>query len=400
MKQIYLDNNATTPVLARVVEAMQRAARDRFANPASQHASGRRARAVLETAREQIARMLGAQVDSLRADRLIFTSGGTEANNLALCGLTAGRTGHLLVSAIEHPSVIETADQLARRGWQVERIPVDGNGVVRLDSLTEMIRPETRLVSVMLGNNETGVLQPVAEIVKLCRSNGTLIHSDATQVVGKLPVRFEQLDVDALTFAAHKFHGPVGIGALLLRSTVEVAPMLHGGFQQSGVRPGTEPVVLAAGMQEALTAWHEAPERTARQLAEMRDELERLIRSELPEAVVLGQAAPRLPHTSNLAFPALDRQALVMALDLAGIACSTGSACASGSSEPSPVLLAMGLPDHLVEGSIRFSLGALNTAAEVNQAAERIISVCNDLRQQKRSRKMAESSPGSAGKRV
>lgn len=379
MTAIYLDNNATTRIDPRVAEAMLRCCQARHGNPASQHAVGRRARRVVENARELVAQTLGCRIGDARADRVIFTSGGTEANNLALLGLAGNPPGEVLISAIEHPSVAMAARHLMDRGFTVQLIPVTPDGVVRMDMFQQILSDRTRLVSVMLGNNETGVLQPIREITAICRSRGVLVHSDAVQAVGKIPVDFADLGVDALSLTAHKFHGPTGIGALLVRAGVPLNPILFGGFQQLGERPGTEAVVLAAGMQRALELWQtESRQRVAR-ITSQRDRLEILIRRDVPNAVVIGASAPRLPHTINVSFPGLDRQAVAMALDLEDVACSTGSACASGSAEPSAVLLAMGLSPQLVEGSIRLSLGADTTDAEVDEAARRIRKVIKNL---------------------
>jgi cysteine desulfurase len=379
MNPIYLDNNATTRIDPRVAEAMGRCYLARHGNPASQHAVGRRARRVVETAREQIGELLGCRTRDAQADRLIFTSGGTESNNLALLGMAGEPPGEILISAIEHPSVLMAARQLMDRGFTVQLIPVTPDGTIRLDQFQQMVSDRTRLVSVMLGNNETGVLQPVRELAAACRDRGILLHTDAVQAVGKIPVHFAELDVDALSLTAHKFHGPSGIGALLVRAGVPLSPILSGGHQQLGERPGTEAVALAAGMQRALELWQtESRQRLARATAQ-RDRLEALIRRDTPTAVIVGAAAPRLPHTINVSFPGLDRQAIAMALDLEGVACSTGSACASGSAEPSPVLLAMGLAPPLIDGSIRLSLGADTTDAEVAEAARRIRNVIKTL---------------------
>jgi cysteine desulfurase len=255
-------------------------------------------------------------------------------------------------------------------------------GIVRIDKLTELFNDRTRLVSAMLANNETGIIQPVAEVAQCCRSNAILCHTDAVQAVGKIPVHFRELGVDAMTVAPHKFHGPLGIGALVLRHGVKLQPQLFGGFQQEGLRPGTENVALAVGFHEALKiATAELPDRAAR-MQSLRDELEQSLCNELPDTVVIGKSAPRLPNTSCIAFLGLDRQALVMALDLAGVACSTGSACASGSSEPSPTLLAMGLPPEVVSSAIRLGLGAFTTAEEVAEATRRILKTIKHLRSQ------------------
>lgn len=388
MLPIYLDNNATTLLLPEVAAAMQAAHAAGYANPASQHREGRKARAVLEDARESIGQMLGAEVSRFAADQILLTSGGTESNQLALRGLAkacsenklAGQPGRVIVSTIEHPSITGAAEQLAAEGWDVQYLPVDTNGTVCVDQLATLFTPETAVVSVMLANNETGVLQPLAEIASICQAAGVLLHTDATQAVGKIPVDFRTLGVDALTCTAHKLHGPRGIGVLLLKSGVKLAPLWQGGFQQAGLRPGTEDVALTVGFQTALQlANSEGTERTVR-LQELRQQLESALLAAWPAAVIHGQAADRLPHTTCISFPPLDRQALVMALDLAGVCCSTGSACASGSSEPSPVLLAMDIPEPLIRSAIRLSLGCLSTQAEVSEATQRILMVCKDLR--------------------
>lgn len=384
MKPIYLDHNATTPVLAEVARAMNDVLLAGPANPASQHQWGRRARQRIEDARETIGRLIGAQVERFDGDRLVFTSGGTESNHLALLGLVGEPPGHVIASAIEHSSVGGVLDQLVERGFEVDRLPVDSRGVVDLDRLDALFRPNTRLVTVMLGNNETGVLQPVAEVVRRCSPRGILVHTDAVQVAGKLPVHFESLGVAAMTLAAHKLHGPVGIGALVVRRGVALQPLFSGGFQQAGLRPGTESVALAVGFAVALQQWHDERDARRERLTMLRDRFETRLRAELSNIVVHGAAAERLPHTSNVAFPGVDRQAMLLALDLAGVACSTGSACASGSSEPSPVLLAMGVERASVDASLRFSAGAQTTLAEIDEATERITRIYRDLRTKNR----------------
>lgn len=379
MRSIYLDHNATAPMLPEVAEAMADCLRAAHANPASQHAAGRGARRVLEAAREGIGCYLGAQLSGQQADQVIFTSGGTEANNLALWGLVGPPPGQIVISAIEHPSVVAAAERLAQSGYDLVRVRPTVDGVVPVDKVAKAIGSHTRLVSVMLANNETGVVQPVAQIAALCRWMQVPMHSDAVQAVGKRQVDFQSLGVTAMTVAAHKFHGPVGIGALVLRHGVALRPLLVGGYQQGGLRPGTELVALAVGMYRALTLWAaEASEREAR-LGRLRDRLEERLRAGFPPLAIQGAAAERLPHVTNVAFPGLDRQALLMALDQAGVACSTGSACASGSSEPSPVLLAMGCDPAAVQGALRLSLGATTTEAEIDDAAARILDVCRRL---------------------
>lgn len=386
MQTIYLDHNATTPLLPEVADALDAAHRAGYANPASQHAAGRRARRAVEEARERIGMLLGADVGSMHSDRVIFTSGGTEANNLALNGQRGA--SHLLISAIEHPSVRGPAERLRSTGCDVETIPVDGNGVIDPADVAARLRPTTRRVSVMLGNNETGVLQPVAEIAALCRARGVGVHTDAVQAVGKIPVHFRDLGVDAMTVAAHKFHGPLGIGCLIVRADALPEPQSAGGFQQGGLRPGTEPTALILGFAAALEAWHrEGAARTAR-LAALRDEFELRLTAAVPQAVIQSRTADRLPHTSCIAFVGVDRQAMLLALDQAGVCCSTGSACASGSSEPSPTLIAMGRPTAELQSSLRFSMGVATTPAEIAEAVERIRRVDHELRRQNERRKM------------
>ncbi len=375
MQPIYLDFNSTAPLLPEVAAALADAFEAGYANPASQHALGRRAHQVLEDTREEIARLLGANP----SDHLLFTSGGTEANNLALFGLTAAignRPGRLLISSIEHPSVTAAADALERLGWQIDKLSVDRNGVVRLDHLDELLAsaPPPKLVSVMLANNETGVLQPIAEIVRRASAAGVPVHTDASQAIGKIPVNFRALGVSAMTVSPHKFHAPRGIGALLIKHGAQLQPMLHGATQQLGMRPGTESVALPLGFLAALRTWN--ADRPIH-LAQLRDRLESGIRAAYPQTIINGAGAPRLPNTANIAFVGHDRQALFIALDLAGVYCSTGSACSSGSSEPSPTLVAMDLPREIVSSSLRFSLGATTTAAEIDKALARVAQVLN-----------------------
>jgi cysteine desulfurase len=394
MERIYLDNNATTAVLPQVAEAIGRAFAAGYGNPASQHWAGRPARRALEGARESIAGLLGAECHSMRADQVIFTSGGTEANNLAVWGLAdlgtpGARPGHAIISSIEHPSVVGAATRLQELGWEIDRLSCSAAGVTDVEQLTELLRPQTRLVSLVLGNNETGVLQPVARAAEICTARGVPLHTDAVQVTGKAAINFRALGVAAMTVSAHKFHGPVGVAALIVRDGQTITPLLRGGFQQAGLRPGTEPVALAIGMQVALEHWGRERDAISAHLASLRDTFEQALLAGWPMAVINGAAGPRLPHTSNVAFPGFSRQALMMALDLAGVACSTGSACASGSPEPSPTLVAMGCERSIVEGSLRFSFGQLTSREETLEAVQRILKVCNDLRSGKSSEKRA-----------
>ncbi len=371
--EVYLDCNSTTYPTAAVARAMYECLLSEYANPASQHADGRRARKRLEAAKDVIAQSLGLRLHH-PADRLILTSGGTESNNLALRGLCGKAPGRVLISAIEHPSILVTSEQLSHLGFDVCRLPVDGEGRVIPDVVRRLINNETRLVSVMLANHETGVIQPLAEVSAICREAGVPLHTDATQVIGKMPIDFQALQVDAMTFTAHKFHGPRGIGGLVLRQALQLVPLMLGGTQQWGSRPGTESVMLAVGLEAALREWQRDTGRAER-MRELRDRFESRLLAELPHLHINGAGADRLPHTSNLAFLGWDRQALFLALDRAGIACSTGSACSSGSSEPSPVLTAMNCPEAVISSSLRFSLGAATTRGLIDLASDRIIGV-------------------------
>jgi cysteine desulfurase len=373
MDCIYLDNNATTPTLPAVWEAMRPCLTDTYGNPASAHRAGRRARQALEDARERVASLLGAH-----PDEVIFTSGGTEANNLAVFGLVGDPPGHVIASPVEHPSVAEPLRRLEEIGFQGDYLPVDRTGVVRAAALANLLRPETRLVTVMLANNETGGVQPIADLHGHCPA--VPFHCDAVQAVGRVPVHFGELGVTTLSLSAHKFHGPRGIGALLVRRGAELRPLLLGGHQQRGRRPGTELVALAVGLAAALDLAHnEATARRQRVLA-LRHRLLDALRREAAPLVLNGPEEGGIPHTLNLSFPGCRADALLMSLDLAGVACSTGSACSSGSLLPSPVLKAMGVPDEVLYSAMRFSLSALLSEEEIDEAARRIAESVRRLR--------------------
>ena len=400
MRTIYLDNNASTSADPRVVDAMAEYLRAHCGNPAGQHQFGRAARRVLEDARDGVARLLNAQLAGPRPDRVIFTSGATEANNLAVLGLAGRQRGRVLLSAVEHPSVVGPAEELKRRGFDVQTIPVSSDGVAQLEALSSLLTADTRLVCIMYGNHETGVVQPVRQAAELCRQRGVPLHVDAVQAVGKIAVDFTALGCSSLSLSAHKFHGPIGVGALVLAAQAHVEPLEFGGFQQFGLRPGSESASNALGLHTALQLWQDEAADRRQRMSRLRDRFEHHLLSAEPRLVVCGAGAERLPHVSNIAFPGFDRQALTIALDAAGVACSAGSACASGSSEPSAVLLAMGLPTALVEGALRFSLSAQTSAAEVDQAVDRILLLINKLRERKERRKSPVPSRRSSPKAV
>jgi cysteine desulfurase len=363
---IYLDHASTTPMLPEVWEAMRPYAVEHFGNPASAHAAGRKARQALEDARERVAHCLGAS-----PDEVIFTSGATEANNLALFGLAGSPPGHILVSPIEHPCVMEPLKQLAGRGFEVEYLPVGRDGVV-----SGRGRPEARLAVVMLVNHETGAIQPIPVL----STQYSVLHTDAAQAAGKIPISFRDLGVASLSVSAHKFGGPKGVGALLVRKGVTLAPQLFGGHQQQGRRPGTESVMLAVGMAAALESNVSRLADTAELLSRRRRGfLEQLERTCAP--VVVNGPADGSPYILNVSFPGCRADLLLMKLDLAGVACSTGSACSSGSLLPSPVLQAMGVPDDVLRSAMRFSFGPATTDEELAEAARRIAEAVRRLRE-------------------
>lgn len=393
MTTIYLDHNATSFPWPEVVDTMTAAWREPHANASSQHRLGRQARRVLDDAREELARMLGADASRFRPDRVVFTSGATEANNLAMLGLTRFERGRVVISAVEHPSVSEAATILAGRGFEIVRLPVDAEGRSDPDALDELLDTPTQLVSVMLANHETGVLQPIAELAAVCRAHNVPLHTDATQAAGKLPIRFAELGVAALTISAHKFQGPPGVGALIVKPEWELRPLIVGGFQQQGLRSGTESIPPILGMLAALRKWEAERDVLAPRLAERRDQLEAALRAGRPGIVIHGASAPRLPQVTNISFLGLDRRALMIACDLAGVACSTGSACASGSSEPSPTLRAMQVPFEQVASALRFSVGPLTSPLDITLAAERILLCCNQLEKSSGSGKFVGEGP-------
>lgn len=382
--RIYLDNNATTRPAPEVIETVAHHLFHSYANPGSRHAEGRQARNALETARETIASILGAH-----PSEVVFTSGGTEATNLAIFGMTQTRPGTIVLTKGEHPATMESCNLLQQRGWQLHTLDVDSSGRLIEDQYEALPWEDIKLVTVILAHNETGVVQDLKPLGTLCKERHVPFHVDAVQAVGKLPVNFHELEAATLALGAHKFHGPRGIGALLVRDGVKLAPYQFGGHQEAERRPGTEAVALVAGMARALELWRdEQDERTCR-LTELRDRLEAGLIEQCAPAVVNGASAARLPNTLNIAFPGLDGEALLVALDLEGIACSLGSTCASGSAEPAPVLVAMGCPPEVYGSAVRFTLGVENTVAEMDQAIERIATVVRRLRDKAEMRRHA-----------
>ena len=379
---IYLDNNATTAIDPEVVEVMnQEWALGPF-NPSSQHQLGQRASQHLDQALLEVGRCLNTDFTTPGGPRLIWTSGGTESNNLALAGLSDYPRAPLIVSHLEHPSVLRFAQLAKKDGREVCYLNANADGTVSIEHLKELLqtyRSLSPVVSVMSANNETGVIQPIEQVATLCRSAGALIHVDATQSIGKEPLDLVSLPIDSLCFSAHKFHGPVGIGGLWLAAGVKVRPLLIGGEQQLLSRPGTIPVPLAAGTAKALSLAVENLSANCAAMVSLRDRLEQRLINDIPELVIHGIDAKRLPNTTCVSFLGTDRQSMLMALDMAGVCCSSGSACSSGSSPPSHVLLAMGCDDALVSSAIRFGVSRFSTTEDIDTAAERICLVYKRL---------------------
>lgn len=375
--RIYLDNNATTRVFPEVAARIQVCSETAFANPGSQHSFGRDARRVLEDSREQIASILGAD-----PSELLFTSGGTESINMSVHGFTFGRPGLIAGTAGEHPATLQSCERARQHGCELVDLCVDEQGLLQRSQLDTLRWDRLRLVCVILAHNETGVIQDVQELAERCRHYRIPLLLDAVQAVGKIDVNFHELGAAALAFGAHKFHGPRGVGGLLLRRDVRIPPFLEGGHQESGRRAGTEAVPLIAGMSTALQVWHEEHSGRTSVIQQMRDQLQRLLTERHPEAIVHGAGVKRLPNTLNVAFPGIPGEALLLNLHLQEVACSLGSTCASGSAEPAPALLAMGVPPDVCRSSVRFSLSIQNTLQEIQTAADRIQSVVHRLKDQ------------------
>ena len=368
-----MDHNATTPIRPEDLEAFLPYYQERFANPSSVHAEGQEARVAVETAREKVATLLGA-----KPREIVFTGCGTESDNMALRGVLAAeaKTGsHIVTTAIEHPAVIETCAYLETRGVEVTYVPVGRSGVIDPDDVAESIRDNTVLVSVMHGNNESGSVQPIAEIAKLVKEREKTFHTDAVQTAGKLPIDVEEMNIDLLALSGHKLNAPKGIGALYIREGLTMDALIHGGHQERNRRSGTENVagIVALGRACELAMSH-MEEESAR-LRRLRDRLQDGLQERIPEVEINGDPRHRLPGTLNMSFRAIGGEPLLINLDLASVAVSTGSACASGNTDPSHVLQAMGVPKDMIEGSLRFSLGWGNTDEEV----DRVIEVLPDI---------------------
>lgn len=376
MRRVYLDNNATTPVLPAVFEAMQAYFGERFGNASSIHHHGQETRAAVERARESVAALLGC-----RASEIVFTSGGTEADNLAIFGLTQPGQ-HVISSTIEHHAVLNSCKHLEASGVEVTYVPVDDRGLVDPDNVRRALRPNTRLITIMMANNETGVLQPVEEIGQVAAEADVYFHTDAVQAAGKIAIDVKRIGCDLLSISGHKMNAPQGVGALCVRKGTSLHPMLHGGSHERSRRAGTENVPGIVALGRAAELAREALTRgDLEQMSGLRDRLEQAILSEVESCGANGQGAPRVPNTSSIYFECAEGESLVIALDLKGLAVSTGAACSSGAIEPSHVLTAMGMPPERARGSVRFSLGKQNTSEDVEFALSLIPSTVARLRE-------------------
>jgi cysteine desulfurase len=363
MHRVYLDNNATTPVLPEVFEAMRPYFGERFGNASSIHHHGQETRAAVEDARESVAELLGCGTSEI-----VFTSGGTESDNLALAGWV-GPGDHVITSSVEHHAVLHASKHLEKLGCELTILPVDSRGLIDPADVDRALRPNTKLISVMMANNETGVLEPMEDIGKIARRANVLFHTDAVQAAAKVPIDVGRIGCDALSISGHKIHAPQGVGALYLKKGTRLEPLFHGGRHERSRRAGTENVAGIVGLGKAAELARLALDRGDDQkMAAMRDRLQRGILAQVTETGVNGEGAARVPNTTNIHFDGIEGEALEIALDLQGLAVSTGSACSSGAIEPSHVLIAMGLRPDQARSSIRFSLGKQTTESDIDFA--------------------------------
>jgi cysteine desulfurase len=388
MNRVYLDYNATTPVEPDVLEAMLPYFSGEFGNAASIHTPGQRARGAVETAREQVAALIGA-----RPPEIVFTSGGTESDNHAIFGVVgqaflsvsssrnANSPPHIITTAIEHEAVLNTCQALEKEGVRVTYLPTTREGQIDLEDLSRAIRPETVLITIMHANNELGTVQPLEEIGRIAAEADVHFHTDAVQSAGKLPIDVNALGVDLLSISGHKLYAPKGIGALYVRGGTRLRQLLYGGHHQRGFRPGTENVAGIVGLGKSAEIARKSLAEDAQRVATLRDKLQQGLLQRVPQSRVNGGGAPRTPNTTNLAFPGVEGEALLIALDLKGLACSTGAACSSGAVEPSHVLTAIGLPPEEARASLRFSLGRHTTSADIDFALSVVPAAVAQLRE-------------------
>jgi cysteine desulfurase len=379
MKRVYLDHNATTPLHPEVLEAMLPYYKEAFGNPSTIYSFGQETRKATDEAREKVANLIGAS-----PEEIIFTSGGTEANNLALKGVAAAlekKGRHIITSSIEHHAVLSTLEYLEKRGYTVSFLPVDEHGWLDPKEVEEAITSQTALISVMHANNEVGTIEPIAKIGEIARRAGIYFHTDAVQTIGKIKVNVDDLKVDLLSLSAHKFYGPKGAGALYVRKGTRIHPLLHGGYQERRRRAGTENVAGIVGLGKAAEIASKEMVQQSRRESNLRDRLEKMIGENINHCRLNGHPTRRLPNTLNISFEFIEGESLILNLDLKGVAVSTGSACTSGSLEPSHVLMAMGVAPEIAQGSIRFSLGRDNQKEDIDYTVENLVEIVARLRE-------------------
>lgn len=378
MNKIYFDHNATTPVDEEVFEAMLPFLKDEWGNPSSIHWAGRGPRKAVDEAREKLAQFLNCQ-----PVEIVFTSSGTEGDNHAIKGVVYSKKAkgnHIITTKVEHPAVLNTCKYLEKNGFEVTWLGVDSQGMLDLDELKKAIRPETTLITVMYANNETGTIFPIEEIGNIAKEHGVIFHTDAVQAAGKLPLDMKSLNVDLLTLSGHKLYGPKGIGALFMRRGMKLVPIIHGGHHERNRRGGTENVSGIVGLGKAAEIAARDMDKETTHLTKLRDRIEAGLTEKIPHVYLNGHPTERLPNTVNLSFEFVEGESLLLNLDMKGIAASSGSACTSGSLEPSHVLIAMGLTHELSHGSLRFSLGRSNTTEDVEYLIEELPPIVERMR--------------------
>lgn len=379
MRRVYLDHSATTPIAPEVLEEMLPFLKENFGNPNSLHSWGRTARKAIEEARASVAKLISAE-----PSEIVFTGGGSESDNFAIKGTAFAlkdKGKHIITSQVEHHAVLEVCEWLEKMGFEVTYLPVDEYGSVKVEDLKKAIREDTILVSIMFGNNEVGTIQPIEEIGKICREKGIIFHVDGVQAVGHIPVNVKELNIDMLTISAHKMYGPKGVGALYIRKGLKPTPLIHGGGQERGLRSGTENVAgivgLGAAAKLALKRLESGDEERIKKL---RDKLIDEVLRRIPDTLLTGHRERRLPFHASFCFKYIEGESLILKLDMAGIGASTGSACSSASSEPSHVLLAMGLPHEVAHGSLRLTLGKDTTEEDIDYTVENLVKIVDELR--------------------
>ena len=378
MKNVYLDNSATTKTDEEVVKAMFPYLSDNYGNPSSIYSIGQTARKAVEESRETVASILNCS-----PNEIYFTSGGSESDNTIIKGIAysyKNKGNHIITSKIEHPAVLETCKQLEKEGFEVSYINVDANGIVDLKELEEAITPSTILISIMFANNEIGTIEPIKEIGQIAKSHGVIFHTDAVQAVGSINIDVQDMNIDSLSLSAHKFYGPKGVGALYVRKGVKFTKYINGGHQEKNKRAGTENVAGIVGLAKALEISHRDMEKHNKQIKELRDYYVQEVKQKIPYIKINGDLEKRLPGNSNISFRFIEGESLLLNLDLKGICASSGSACTSGSLDPSHVLLAIGLPHEIAHGSLRISIGKYNTKEEIEYTVSCLTEIVQRLR--------------------